>query len=219
MNTIRSILILLCCLASASAYAFGAPKVEYSADIKGESEAGKVTGHVNFSPKKQRYSFDSKKQTSTMIMRKDKKVVWMLMPEQNSYLEMPMDRKMVPGDTSGYKMKVTKEGKESINGIDATKYKVVATDPDGTKFEGYMWESAEGIIVKTDLRTKEGSGSDSIMELSNLKVAPQNASLFEIPKDYTAMDIRGMLIGAGIEAGKSRHRSHIKSHEQHKNGN
>jgi len=216
MKKIILLVIMLSSLFSTASYAEKRPKVEYSADITVETASDKVSGTVAYAPNKERQDVVIGKQKSTIITRHDKKVGWTLMPEQKMYMEFALDpKKPAPGDTSGYKFKKTKVGPESVNGVDATKYKVDATGPDGEKMDGFIWETADGIKVKTDLHSRNNR---MVMELSHLKIGRQDASLFEIPSDYAAMDIKGMLIGAGISAGKDRHRSHVKRHNEHKEG-
>lgn len=42
-------------------------------------------------PGKERREMDQRGKNMITIMRQDKKMTWMLMPEQRMYMEMPMD--------------------------------------------------------------------------------------------------------------------------------
>jgi hypothetical protein len=68
---------------------------------------------------------DEKGQTIT-IVRPDLKVVWVILPRQGSYLEMPLTKKLpgqfiqIPPQALGKRL----VGQERVNGYDAEKYEV-----------------------------------------------------------------------------------------------
>jgi len=183
------------------------PKVEYSADSSMETEAGAMNGRVYYAPGKERREMDQRGKKMITIMRKDKKVSWMLMPEQKMYMEMPMDgggSRSQPRNTSDFKIDASVVGTETVNGIKATKSKVVMTDSKGNKMGGFMWRTEDGIAVKTDVLAM-GGGSKMRMksELTNLKVGRQDPALFEIPAGYAPMSM-GAMMGGGMGGGRHR---------------
>lgn len=181
------------------------PKVEYSADSNMETEAGAMNGRVYSAPGKERREMDQGGKKMITIMRRDKKVTWMLMPEQKMYMEMQMDSgHSKPEDMSSYKIDATMVGPETVNGIKATKSKVVMTDSKGNKMGGFMWRTSDGIAVKSDVLAM-GGGSKMRMksEITNLKVGHQDPALFEIPAGYAPMGMDAMMGGA---MGGRRHR-------------
>lgn len=197
MNKLVIAAVMMFGFTSATLAAEG-PKVEYSADTGMEMEQGAMKGHVYAAPGKERREMDQGGQKMITIMRQDKKVVWMLMPEQKMYMEMPIngDRPQ-PGDMSGYKIEQTTVGKETVNGVSATKGKVIMTDSKGAKMGGFMWTTADGIVVKTDvIAMDKGNKMRMKMELTNLKVGHQDPAMFEIPSGYTTMDMGAMMGGA-----------------------
>jgi len=191
---------------SGAAMAAEAPKVKvgYSADTSMETEAGEMKGHVYSMPGKERREMDQRGKKMITIMRQDKKMTWMLMPEQKMYMEMPMggDRPQ-SGSTSDYKIDASVVGQETVNGVQATKSKVVMTDSKGNKMGGFMWTTSDGIAVKTDVLAI-GNGNKMRMksELTNLKVGTQDPALFEIPKGYAPMGMAGMM--GGMMGGRGR---------------
>lgn len=132
----------------------------------------------------------------TSIVRKDKKVVWQLMGDM--YMEMPMDASNASGMDGFDIVEQTEVGQETINGVKATKSKIVAVKKDGSgKFGGFFWTTKEGITVKMDMLSKEGDKKLRMTsELSNLKIEKQNPALFEIPAGYTKNDM-GAMMGMG----------------------
>lgn len=132
----------------------------------------------------------------TSITRKDKKVVWQLMGDM--YMEMPMDSSNTSGMDGFDIVEQAEVGQETINGIKATKSKIVAVKKDGSgKFGGFFWTTKEGITVKMDMLSKDGDKKMRMTsELTNLKIEKQNPALFEIPAGYTKNDM-GAMMGMG----------------------
>lgn len=174
------------------------PKVDYSADSTMEMEGGMtMKSRVYYSPGKQRMEMGGAGGNVT-IMRKDKKVIWMLMG--NMYMETQMNQSESQ-DPSDMDVQQTAVGEETVNGIKATKYKVIMTKKDGSKFGGFFWTTKDGITVKMDLLSKDGDKKMRIAsELTNLKVEKQDPKLFEIPPGYTKNDM-GAVMGQGSGKG------------------
>ncbi|MEO5955092.1 MAG: hypothetical protein ABIR36_05280 [Nitrospiraceae bacterium] len=201
------------------------PRVDYSADSIMEADGGMtMKSRVYHTPGKQRMEMGGA-EGSVTIIRKDKKVMWQLMGDM--YMEMPLDQSD-SSDLGAMDVEQTTVGEETINGIKTTKSKVIATKKDGSKFGGFLWTTRDGITVKMDLLSKEGSKKTRMAsELSNLKIEKQNPALFEIPAGYTKNDmgammgqggmpnIQEMMNGTGQEqdTGRSRDKAKSKSAE------
>jgi hypothetical protein len=75
----------------------------------------------------------------------------------------------------------TKLGSERVNGRDTAKWRMTEASGGGA---ATLWVDNElGIVVKMD-------SAGAATELTNIKVGPQPASLFEIPKDFQVMKAR-----------------------------
>lgn len=170
------------------------PKVDYSADSTMETEGGMtMKSRVYHSPGKQRMEMGGAGGNVTII-RRDKKVMWQLMG--NMYMEMSMDQLESP-DLTSMDVEQSVVGDETVNGVQTTKYKMIATKKDGSKFGGFFWTTKDGIPMKMDLLSKEGDRKIRMAsELTNLKVEKQNPALFEIPAGYTKNDM-GAMMGQG----------------------
>ena len=188
------------------------PQVEYSAErvISGE-QGGKsmqMNTRVYYAKGKERDETEAHGQNMTMIMRHDKKLAWMLMPDRKMYMEASYAdqaqycnwpcvniEKAKIGEGRGY----TTLGKEVVNGIETTKYKIVCIDTKGETIEGVFWVAANGIVIKMDFTTtgKSGQSQHAVIELRNVKIAGQDPGLFEIPKGYSKMSMQGMPLGGG----------------------
>src|SRR3989344_558259 len=160
-----------------------------------EMEGGMtMKSRIYYSPGKQRMEMGGAG-GNVIIIRKDKKVMWQLMGS------MYMERAMGGADSQDpHDMDVqqTVVGDETVNGVKTTKYKVIATKKDGSKFGGFFWTTKDGITVKMDLLSKEGDKKMRMtQELTNLKVGKQDPKLFEIPSGYTKNDMGAMMGGMG----------------------
>jgi hypothetical protein len=198
-------LLLIAAALGTSAAAVGAglpqPKVEYSADSIMETEQMTMKSRVYHAADKERREMDAGGMKQVMIMRLDKKVGWMLMPDQHMYMEMNFAQAQErSGDLSDYQIEQSVVGEETVNGHKTTKHKVVVTDKKGNKFGGFMWTTKEGIMVKLDAIAKSGNSKTRMkMDLQNLKIGRQDPKLFEIPAGYNKMDIGGFGTGGGMD--------------------
>jgi hypothetical protein len=201
----RHLLVVLIGLATfttwlpAQAAPMNRPQAEYSADATIENEEGAMTQKIFVTPTKERKEMlTGSGEGAVQIFRYDNKVMWMLMPSENMYMEYSIGGGPSKGsDTSQWTYEDSVVGEETLNGIKVTKYKTIATSTDGKKYGGFSWRTREGINVKQDLLYKEGNDKKRMLtELSNLKIGRQDPKLFEIPDGFTKFDMAGMMSGA-----------------------
>jgi hypothetical protein len=181
---------------SAQATPMNRPQAEYSADATIENEEGTTKQKIFVTPTKERKEMlTGSGEGAVQIFRYDNKVMWMLMPSENMYMEYSIGGGPSKGtDTSQWTYEDTAMGEETLNGVKVTKYKTVATSTDGRKYGGFSWRTREGINVKQDLLYKEGNEKKRMLtELSNLKIGQQDPKLFEIPDGFTKFDMGGMM--------------------------
>ncbi len=177
------------------------PKNGYSADVVMNvwdgKDGGRMTmeGTVNVSKdnKKERNEIVSMGHTSIMITRRDKGVTWVLMPERSMYLENPLgenDDKDPSLHLEEMNVKLTKIGKEKVNGINATKYEVVDLDADGGSSDVFLWLSKDNIPVKMEGTSLSGGEKTRFRrELNNVRIGNQNPKLFEVPAGYNKFNM------------------------------
>lgn len=125
---------------------------------------------------------------SITITRPDKKLMWMLLPEQKQYMEGPIKTESafygggeVPGEISRKKI-----GEEVIDGQKTEKYEI--------KFVSEMFRGKEEdtmiqwISVDTGIPIKMSLADGTITyEYKNVKLGSQPADLFELPAGYSKM--------------------------------
>jgi hypothetical protein len=180
------------CLTTLSTTSHGAtslpsPTVEYSADRVMVTESGTFEGKVYATKDKERTETSMRGMTSVMIVRKDKQVGWMLMPAQKMYQQLDFAKAQAqngsgqPADMAD----ITEVGTETVEGQVTKKYKLILKDGSAG---GFMWFTQDGILMKMDTVVKNGRDKSRItITLRNLKVANQDAALFELPAGYNAM--------------------------------
>lgn len=177
MKTFAKYVFILSCmfLFAASGYA-----ADFSADMVSSSPQGTFTMKFYISGEKSRMEMDQ----AVTISRMDKKVVWVLMPEQKMYMEQPIDPRSAASTQEKIEGEIDRkiEGKEVINGINTTKY-LVTFETGGKSESVYQWiDEASHIPVKTS--AIDGSWSN---EFRNIQSGAQKDDLFEIPDGYQKM--------------------------------
>ena len=171
-----------------------APTVEYAADRTMESDAGTFTGRVNFTKNKERAEMQMQGMSTITIERRDKQVSWMLMPAQRMYMERSIaEAREQMSDGPPEDVTISEDGKETLEGFETTKYKLLMKDGSAG---GFMWFTPEGIAIKMDLLQKQGKKKSRMtITLTNLKIGPQDPTLFEVPAGYNKMPNMGQMFG------------------------
>lgn len=184
--------------AAGNAAALEGPRVDYSADYEVETAEGRFAGRLHASPGKERRELRLDGEAAVIITRQDRKALWMLLPEEKAYVEMKPGEAPDGVDLSGLEVEQTVVGQEKVNGIEATKSKIVARARDGSKLGGFWWTTREGIVVKLDALSVEKGKKDRIkLQLANLQLRRQDPALFEIPRGFSKMPLPGMPGGGG----------------------
>jgi hypothetical protein len=189
MFTRFALVSALCIIAfatSAQGAGLPVPSVEYSADRIMESEAGTFEGKVYAAKDKERSETSMQGMTSVMILRRDKQLGYMLMPAQKMYQQMDFAKaQQQSGGQAADQVDITEVGSETIEGQPTTKYKLIMKDGSAG---GFMWFTKDGIMMKMDTVVKNGRDKSRMtITLRNLKIAAQDASLFEVPAGYNAL--------------------------------
>ena len=116
------------------------------------------------------------------IVRKDRKVTWVLYPQQKVYIERPLDPRYQTGEIDlGMPGVISKEkvGSEQVLGYLCTKYKLMIQAPrPGRPLTAYIWwADSLGTGLKSEVM-------GIVSEYRNLRIGPQPGSLFELPPGY-----------------------------------
>ncbi|MDY6854567.1 MAG: DUF4412 domain-containing protein [Thermodesulfobacteriota bacterium] len=124
-----------------------------------------------------------------MIIRPDKNLMWMIMPEGKTYMEMShvTDDKKIEPWTSEMESKAKYLGKETVSGLSCKKYQYTEQ---GKTYYSWIFEKFP-FPVKTEY-------SDGLIEYKNIKEGKVPNSLFEVPSGYKKMSMPKMPQGINI---------------------
>jgi outer membrane lipoprotein-sorting protein len=122
-----------------------------------------------------------------MVTRPDRKVSYMMFPNQQAYVENPIPDTAAAKPQSDYKVEITELGKETVDGHPCVKNKAVVTDDQGNKSESIVWNATDlkNFPVKIEM-TQEGH--KSTMLFKDVKLGKQDASQFEPPAGHKKYD-------------------------------
>jgi uncharacterized protein DUF4412 len=165
-----------------------AAAADYSADLESVSPVGTITSKVYVRDNLQRMEMSAAGKQAVMILRGDKKVVWMLMPENRLYVEMPMDPRrdfLPPFNALNVRMEKDLVGEENVDGHRAKKYHVNVQRNGKMERSGFVWEAADldGLTVRFQTEDKS-----TTMTWKNIKRDGAESSIFDIPEGYKKID-------------------------------
>jgi len=162
---------------------------EFSADMINTSPMGKIEGKMFFKKGNFRQEMMMGGQKQITIFRKDKNVVWVLMPAQMMYMEMQAgsQQNMAPVDPDEIDKLAEKKylGKENVNGYVCSKYRYSFHDKSsGTAI--YWISDKFNFPIKMQAQGTSGTMS---MEYRNIQEKTVPASLFNIPGGFQKMSM------------------------------
>lgn len=171
-------------------------KTEYSAASTIQTPKGPQHGRLWRTPTALRHESTDGNRQHTVIARLDRKVAWLLVPEQKLAIELGLENFGLPVELlDGNGIKQTPVGQESIAGMRTTKVRVEREPgPNANgRFDGYVWTTAEGIIMKV-IGSGENQGRRGVVNLSfsEVRIAHQDPALFEVPAGYRRLALVGL---------------------------
>jgi len=191
-------LLLICqfavlCAALVGSRAAGAqsPPRDFSADVI-HTVGKKVTNEKVYSSEKAvRIEKEEKGKQSITIMHLDRKAVWVLNPEQKTYMDMGgigAAGAEMASSMEGARVQRDPLGSEQVGAYHCDKFHVQTT------YEGHVYKSLEWDAKELDgfpVKQADEKGSWS-KEYQNVKLGPQDPSLFEVPAGYKKLDLGGL---------------------------
>jgi len=176
------------------------PKSDYSADVRmrladaSGRESYESKGREYYSGGKRRREMSMMGHETILIERPDKKLVWSLMPATRSYLEFGEDAEgddSMPDPLGEDDVSLERIGSESVNGEQASKFRVTMDDGRGT-----AWMTSDNILVRFEgTTTSEGRTMEIRIDFENIERGTQPAKLFERPADYSKLPSFGGMSG------------------------
>jgi len=113
------------------------------------------------------------------ILRADKSVIWIVVPEEKTYIEIPSPQARRPEVKMNGEVSREYLSSETVNGYATKKYEVRYLDKD-TLHRVHQWVASD-LDYPIKISALDGSWST---EYRNIQTGPQANSLFEIPEGF-----------------------------------
>ncbi len=147
-----------------------------------------TTGKVYATPTAMRIENDQNGRKSIFIVRFDRKAMWTLLPDRKMYMELPWGSQAEWASMlEGVKVQRDPLGSEQLGPYHCDKTRVRVTYQ-GSVITTIQWAAKElnGFVVKKQEEKEQWS-----TEYRNVKLGPQDPSLFELPAGYQKMSLGG----------------------------
>jgi len=159
---------------------------QFQADMTMDGIGQKVTGKIFVKGESMRQEMNTTMGESIAIFDGPKDVMYVIMPDQKMYMEMPNDQQVILGEAEsieealGDEAEVNKIGTESIKGYKCDKYDIKYKDPD--MGDSLLWVSRK-LNFPLKAVTKTSGGTVTVV-YSNIKEGLVDSALFQIPSGY-----------------------------------
>ena len=161
-----------------------ASMAEFSADMTITADKDITKGKIYVKQDKMRQEIITEDATAVTILRMDKKVVWTLMPDLGTYMEVSLNFDPNGPQAEAGKYETVNVGSEKIEGYQCDIVKYVYKDKKlGSTI---LWQAKElgGFGIKMESYNSKGK-LDTTTTYTNIKVEKQPEELFELPEGYT----------------------------------
>ncbi len=178
--------------------------VDFSADMVTQIGSATVTGKIYRQGNMIRQDSTMGSNTSSVVIRPDKKVVWLINPALKRYSEMPYDPKVsdvsiLANEKELSKIAVKKNlGSEKVNGYDCEKFELTFKNEQAGKSTIWLAKKLQ-FPIKTQSQTPNGTVTS---QCKNIKVGTPAKKLFELPAGYKKVSVQELHGGQPIPAPK-----------------
>ncbi|MGA0840371.1 MAG: hypothetical protein ACO3P1_10805 [Pseudomonadales bacterium] len=164
------------------------------------SEADRTVTLKEFrAPGRARIELVERGQTIVMLLDEPAGKAYLMLPDFRLYGRVSMETYRERAWDALDLVQHELDGTETVQGHPTTRYRITWTDPDGRRGHGLHWVTNDGVPIKMDIQYDGGQRSERVVaELRDLKVAPIDSALFELPKGFTEIPgVEAMLGGEG----------------------
>jgi hypothetical protein len=163
--------------------------VSYSATRVMRIDGTEITTRINHAPHMERITGSLGGLEMTLILRSDRNVVWQLVPFMSLYGEADISDMDTPDNIQILSREPI--GNEVVQGQLTTKFRAEFLTRGGTRHEGFYWQNADGVHMRSAFPFIDRSGDvkQVELELRDVQLGDQPASLFELPAGYTRVDL------------------------------
>lgn len=161
----------------------------YSADSTIQTGELRITGRVWHDHGRERREMAVQGVNQVVIMRPDRNLAYMVMPQMNSGFEMDFGAAGLPSPEQMMNgLQPVAEGHETVEGMDTTRYRVTGNASDGSTVDGRVWVTEDGIVVRFEGTARFQNQTRTVrMTLQNIVRGAQDAALFEPPAGINLM--------------------------------
>lgn len=121
------------------------------------------------------------------ISRPDKKASYIVYPGLKAYAEMPLKESDTAEAVNKSKVTTTELGKETLDGHDCVKNKVVVTGEDQKSHEFTVWNASDLKSFPIKIQMNENK-TDVTMTFKDVKLSKPDSKLFDAPADLKRYD-------------------------------
>ncbi|MBW1730484.1 MAG: DUF4412 domain-containing protein [Deltaproteobacteria bacterium] len=182
--TLKALGLVFMAVCIVAAFATITLAAEFTADIVQKGTMGTMTGKIYVKGKNVRREMTIMGQKQITITRADKRVTWILMPQQMTYMEMKWNTKQAQAsenlDELEKRGKKKYLGKEKISGYSCSKYVYTPNDPSQPPVT--VWVSKK-LNYPLKMKVAGPQGHMTIL-YKNIKQKKLSDSLFRVPKNY-----------------------------------
>jgi hypothetical protein len=178
--------MLLLPAAAARSATLGDPQVGFTAERVLVFDGHNYVGRMWNMPGQQRHEQELPSIKPVFLLRSGSSIGDVLLPQLHTVVEFDLPKVLaVLGQPDLLGKPV---GQETVNGVATTKYEIDKQIPEG-HLSGALWLSGDGIPMRCDgsYTNKKGKASTVHWELRHVQIGVQNASLFEVPADYSKL--------------------------------
>lgn len=190
---------------TAPAGTLGDPRVGFSAERILVFDGHTYVGQIWSMPGEQRHQQALPSAEPVFILHAGSTQGDILLPQLHTAVEFAMPKALAALGAPELLGKPV--GEERIDGIATTKYAVDKTIPEG-RLAGNLWLSRDGIPMRCDgsLTRENGKISTVHWELRHVRIGPQDAALFAVPKGYATLSPQAAATLLGLRLAPRHHK-------------
>lgn len=177
---------------AADRYPFPTLEASWSGTRMMESSGMSVSSKVYQTPAKMRYETEGTGGV-VVIHRQDLGLQWMMISD-STYMETPLRDLDAGSPEDGVLpdgVRIVEQGElgsRTIEGWETRGYRVVTEDEAGTRVEVETWVTGEGIPLLMQVASEQdGKPVSATIRTTDIRIGPQDDSLFEVPADATRL--------------------------------
>jgi hypothetical protein len=162
-------------------------KTAYTAESVIGSGTNTQSGRLWRTPTALRHELAEGGWPQTVIVRFDRNTAWLLVPQLKTAFETDLAglSQFSALAEVGDRLNPVAVGTETLAGLRATKYRVAVDDAKAGSFNGFVWRTAQGVVLKIEGEGEhQGRRGTVHLAFHNVQMGPQDPTLFEPSADY-----------------------------------